>query len=528
MSQDQDQTQNNVPGSGPEGSALEQGRREVQAPRKKPKTSLPPIPQTPLKNKYEFLSVIGAGGAGVIYKARQMPLGRLVAVKMIHSHVMSDVAVKRFQQEAKTISTLSHPNIISVYDFGLSEDNQPFMIMDYVEGTPLSDIVDEMEKLPPDLVRNIACQICDGLAHAHRHGFLHRDLKPSNVMIVTLETGAKVVKILDFGLAKLLFGEEENEEHLTKAGETVGTPAFMSPEQVMGKGMDQRSDIYSLGCLMYHCLSGDPPFVGETKMETMLMQLNNKPAPINEDEDDPLVPPALEKIVLQLLEKSPAARFQDMLTLKTALESYDRKLFDSSTREETQEKENEEEDIESETREDQKRRNLVIAICIVAVAITSSAYLVLFQLGFFNQQYANMKKVDDGDGPGQPELSKKKKKKKKDPFYSDAYVDDQFLGLVERRKRERSVDSEGAAISDKSLEALHQVRHLEKLILKGSPITDAGLLYLKGLPISDLNLEKTRISDDGMQTLVALKELQKLYVSDTEIGDRGIDRKSVV
>lgn len=290
-----------------------------------PESFLPGIPMTRLEDKYEFLSVLGAGGAGVIYKARQQPLGRMVAVKMIHSHLMSPTAVKRFHQEAKTISRLSHPNIITVFDFGISEERQPFMVMDYVEGTPLSDLIKEHETLPLSLTNEMAKQVCDGMMHAHAQGILHRDLKPSNVMLVTLAGGQHLVKILDFGLAKILVDDEADLEHLTLSGETVGTPEYMSPEQAMGKSLDQRSDIYSLGCVMYHCLTGTPPFVGETNMETMLKQLNNAAAPMNAPNEEPRVPPYVEAMIMCLLDKSPDNRVQTMLELKDLIKDLESK-----------------------------------------------------------------------------------------------------------------------------------------------------------------------------------------------------------
>lgn len=290
-----------------------------------PASSLPGIPMTRLQDKYEFLTVIGSGGAGVIYKARQQPLGRLVAVKMIHSNLMSPTAVKRFHQEARTISRLSHPNIITVFDFGISEERQPFMVMDYVEGTPLNELIQEHGTLSLSLTNEIAKQICDGMMHAHAQGILHRDLKPSNVMLVTMEGGQHLVKILDFGLAKILVDDEADLEHLTQSGETVGTPAYMSPEQAMGTSLDPRSDIYSLGCVMYHCLTGTPPFVGETNMDTMLKQLNNAAPPINVPNKEPRVPPQIEALVMCLLDKNADNRIQSMLELKDLIRDFETK-----------------------------------------------------------------------------------------------------------------------------------------------------------------------------------------------------------
>jgi serine/threonine-protein kinase len=290
------------------------------------------IPLTNLKDKYEFLSELGSGAFGTVYKARQLPIKRLVAIKMIHSHLLTPTVIKRFLREAQTISRFSHPNIVSIFDFGISDEKQPFMVMDYVEGTRLDEMIRDTDPFPLDLTKSIVCQVCDGLSHAHAHGILHRDLKPSNLILVKLESGLFLVKILDFGLAKILDGEEpSNSDQLTEEGDTVGTPAYMSPEQVMGKQLDQRSDLYSLGCVMYHCLAGVPPFLGETRMATMLMQLNDAPVSLNEPGEEPFVPVEIEALMMKMLAKQPSERPQSMTALKDAMIAIDQRITDAGS-----------------------------------------------------------------------------------------------------------------------------------------------------------------------------------------------------
>ncbi len=492
------------------------------------------IPITRLQDRYEFLTVIGSGGAGVIYKARQMPLGKMVAVKMVHSHVMSATAIKRFHKEAKTISTLSHPNLISVFDFGVSEEKQPFMVMDFVEGTPLSSILDDEGRLPPDLVGEITKQICDGLTHAHVRGILHRDLKPSNVMIITLDTGATLVKILDFGLAKLLTGDGIDKDHLTKTGETVGTPAFMSPEQVMGRQTDHRSDLYSVGCLMYQCLTGEPPFVGDTRMETMLMQLNQKPLPINVPGAEQLVPPAMESIVLKLLEKKADDRFQSMIFLKDALDKLDSaasappEVLPVTTKPAEEEKKKTPERLSSPENQTigsgsapAKTMPLYI-VALVSLILGGAAVGAFFHLQNRGGDSIDTKSTNS---PARQKVEKATAQPSVvDPSYSDAeFVDDQFQKRIDKNVNATTMNSDGLEISDFSLRSLGRMKRLSYLSLENSPVTDRGLKFIEHLPIKNLVLRNTKVTDAGMARLLKFQSLVYLDISGTPVTDAGLE-----
>lgn len=493
------------------------------------------IPRTPLKDKYEFLSVLGAGGAGVIYKAKQQPLGRLVAVKMIHSHLVTPTAVKRFQQEATTIGRISHANIISVYDFGISEENQPFMVMDYAEGTPLSEVLDQEGQLSVEKTKSIARQLCDGLAHAHARGILHRDLKPSNIMMVKSEHGEDVAKILDFGLAKILFSEEEQDEqdHLTKTGETVGTPAFMSPEQVMGKGLDQRSDIYALGCVMYHCLTGEPPFVGETKMETMLMHLNSTPEPINPSEGEPLISPYLEMVIMKSLEKFPEDRFESMLEMKAAIEATDKGLFltpstsnvPSTAQIAPSRKTLNDQPLPIAPTPDSTSgasKPLMTTRALLVVLIIIGISACTFVIGYV---WINAYPNPDADDAPKPEKKSKKKKTVDKSYNEDTLYDDAFKGRIDPLDHHVSAHHD-PEISDKALKALAGNTTVRSLDLSDAhAITEKGIAYLKGDSIQILNLKKTKVTDGVGKYLTmivgadSIPSLVDLNLSETQVTD---------
>ncbi|MBI4534198.1 MAG: serine/threonine protein kinase, partial [Candidatus Melainabacteria bacterium] len=271
-----------------------------------------------LADRYEILCLVGEGGMSVVYKGRHQLMDRLVAVKMLKAHLVSNPSIlKRFQQEAKAISYLTHPNIVSVFDFGILP--QPYLVMDYLQGISLDDLIEESKGLKVERAIHIFGQICNALTHAHQKGLIHRDLKPGNIMLVRSEDEDDFVKIVDFGIAKLMPWAQQDFQKLTQTGEAFGSPVYMSPEQCLAEELDNRSDIYSLGCVMYETLTGRPPLVGSQVLETMYKHLNATPVALGAIRPDLCFAESLEKIVLKCLRKKPEERYQSMKELKEDL-----------------------------------------------------------------------------------------------------------------------------------------------------------------------------------------------------------------
>lgn len=265
-----------------------------------------PLLGTVFADRYEILSVIGFGGMSIVYKARHKLMGRVVAIKMLHGYLREDVsALERFKLEAQAASSLNHPNIITIYDFGVTEHGEPFLIMDYLSGENLRSRLKREKKLPFSSAIHIFRQIAEGLKAAHRKGIVHRDLKPANVFLIKQPDQFYLVKLLDFGLAKV------RNVHMTNPGEVYGSPLYMSPEQCLGKDADNRSDIYSLGCVMYETLCGEPPLEGESAFETMNLHVGKIPAPLSSHFKDSDIPDSLCDLVDSCLEKDPDLRPQD-------------------------------------------------------------------------------------------------------------------------------------------------------------------------------------------------------------------------
>lgn len=262
--------------------------------------------------KYELVSVLGAGGMGVIYKAHQVFLERDYAIKMLKNKFASDKAKLRFHQEAKAASAINYPGIVGINDFGIDDQGRPYMVMEYVEGMTLSELQKQRPQsiLPVAEALPIFIEMLEALAVAHSKGVVHRDIKPSNIMLALRPDNSAHVKLLDFGIAKVRDFEDRTMQDLTKTGEALGTPLYMSPEQINSTRVDARTDLYSCGCVMYVCLTGCPPFVGANKMATMDKHLTEKPLPLKEASLGLDFAPELEALVMKLLAKKPEDRYQ--------------------------------------------------------------------------------------------------------------------------------------------------------------------------------------------------------------------------
>lgn len=272
-----------------------------------------------LAEKYRVLNEIGRGGMSVVYKGVQEFVDREVAIKILQSQLVSDpTSVKRFQQEAQAASLLKHENIIKMYDFGI-HDGRPYLVMDFLVGESLSDIIRRDNQVECERAIKIFIQATDALAHAHRHGVIHRDLKSSNIMLVDEDGKVDVAKVVDFGIAKLLPNSGRQSQNLTQTGEIFGSPIYMSPEQCMGHILDARSDIYSMGTMVYESLTGYPALMGKTIVETMEMQVRETPKPFSEIRPDLQLPKEVETIVFRALEKKPDNRYQSMEEFRDAL-----------------------------------------------------------------------------------------------------------------------------------------------------------------------------------------------------------------
>ena len=272
--------------------------------------------------KYQILSLLGVGGMGRVYKSRHLILDKIVVIKLLHEHFRDHPKlVKRFQREARAASRLSHPNSIQVLDFGQDRDRNLYMAMEYVEGQDVAMILHGHKPIPEERIIRIASQICAALADAHNQNIVHRDLKPENIMVSDSPGQKDFVKVLDFGIAKLLDLDETATQALTQAGSVCGTPEYMSPEQARGHELDGRSDIFALGVMLYQMATGDLPFAADTPMAVVAKNLFAEPEPPSRRAPPGAISPALEAVILKAMEKDREQRFQSATELAEALEA---------------------------------------------------------------------------------------------------------------------------------------------------------------------------------------------------------------
>jgi eukaryotic-like serine/threonine-protein kinase len=261
---------------------------------------------------YRLLGELGAGGMARVFRAEHTPAGRTVAIKILNAAVAGDPDVQsRFFMEARIVNEIHHPNIVEVTDFGISR-GRPFIVMEYLQGQTLTRRVERDGALPEATAIRIARQIAAALRAVHERGIVHRDLKPDNIFLSNHLDHPDFVKILDFGIAKFL-SRDESQTHHTQTGTVIGTPAYMSPEQCLGDvALDLRTDIYSLGVVLFQMVTGLPPFQAEGVGRLMLAQIQDAPPRAG-------VSRGLDAIIARALAKQPSARFASMREMRDAL-----------------------------------------------------------------------------------------------------------------------------------------------------------------------------------------------------------------
>lgn len=277
-------------------------------------SQLIPVASDPLlgitiDDRYKVEALIGKGAVGSVYKARHELLGRDVALKVLHGYLGADPeSLVRFHREAKALSRLEHPHLLTLYDFGMTPDGQPYFVMDFLEGTTLAKLLEKEGRLDPERAVAILAQVADALSEAHRKGIVHRDLKPANIVLIERDSTREFVKLVDFSIAKMSDGGTSDMVQLTVDGIICGSPAYMSPEQCRGGDVDQRSDIYSMGVLLFETLTGQRPFTAKDLVSLMYLHVNDHPPQLSDVDTSLTFPQDLEDMVKRALSKEPDKR----------------------------------------------------------------------------------------------------------------------------------------------------------------------------------------------------------------------------
>lgn len=508
-------------------------------------------------SRYKPLRLLGHGALGQVYLCRDLHLRKKVALKSLFA--LTDDRIVSFQQEAKTASKLSHEKVIKVFDFGTSASGRPYMVMEYFPGRSLEEVIRDHGFLEQYDSCVIFQSICEALSHLHEHGIFHRDLKPSNILMLETETGEFDLRLIDFGLSKTT---QDVQAKTNVQGRTVvGTPGYMSPDQASGLEYDARSEIYSLGCIMYESLAGQPPFSGESSLEFLNKHMRSDVLPLQELAPD--VSPELCAIIEKCLSKNPEERFQTATEVSEALANFERGLFVEST-----ERSSDSNDyrIEIPTQsfgvelpKDGKTANsnfgkILVGTSLVALIGLSAVIAAILLEKPQVRSTSTSSTVDQNLNFGSKfELQKSQRAKliqrmkKSDVVRMDlrhACQDDDLLVLSGKTSL-KEIDASDSDVSDRGIEHLSNVPNLQVLVLKNTKVktlkdiskleklktlrldqtetNDESLKNLKGLRLKDLSLVETRITDKGLKALAALPTLENLHLPRNDIGPGAVE-----
>lgn len=459
-----------------------------------------------IAGRYRVLQTLGAGGMGVVYRALDTVLNKEVAVKTLRGVSFSPEQILRFQTEAVALSNLKHPSIVEVLVFGLTDDNVPYLVMNFVEGIGLDKLIRSRGYIPAYKSVNLFLQLCDGLAHAHKHGVLHRDLKPANVMVCEPDSLHPRPVIVDFGIARV---EGSNSQNLTRPGAIIGTPTYMSPEQLRGTVIDARSDVYSVGCIMYETLTGKRLYEGDSELETMSKKLEDEAPQLCDATLDLDFPEALELIVAKALDRDPDKRFQSMEELKSALMSLKSGEAPSDTQKETN---RQRKNIPPPTQS--KAPPKVSSKIIVLIALLGIAGLMTggyFFIQWLKPPTVSLKSTLRRMSATGEEYSK----------YIGSFDSLQYNISSSARGMAVEVDSPliEAELSERDLVKelrRREVKRVWTLLISHVPV-EGSLLFkeLKDEPLETLILRGTKVNDEGLKAISKIKTLRCLRIEDS-------------
>ena len=282
----------------------------------RPKVSGDPMIGRVIADRYLILARLGEGGMGRVYVAEHVKMNRQCAIKVMSASLMNDAeSTTRFAREASNAARILHPNVAAVFDYGEAEKTV-YLVMEYIDGESLSTLLAREGALDPRRAIDIARQIADGLTAAHELGIVHRDLKPDNVIVATKRDGREIAKVVDFGIAKAV--SDSPQDALTRSGLVIGTPEYMSPEQLLGDPVDARADIYALGCMLYQMLTGVQPFDAVTREQMIRRRLNEPPPHVQQT--IPEIPRRLDTLIAHMLARSPSERLASAAAVSAALD----------------------------------------------------------------------------------------------------------------------------------------------------------------------------------------------------------------
>jgi len=494
--------------------------------------------------KYEIIEYIASGGNGRVYKAKDVLRNVHVALKVLLQANSDDKQVMRFQTEARTTSRLNHPNIATIFDFGVLSST-PYLVMEFVDGETLESILEKQVSLPLPRFCEIFLQISDALNHAHENGVVHRDLKPANVIIREDDGGKVIAKILDFGIAKVI---DQNDPNLTPTGNIIGSPFYMSPEQARGEVITAKADLYSLGSMMFRSLTGEVPLSSESAIETIML-VAKTPAPLLEKSSDGKnLPQQLCQLVNQLLAKEPLQRPSLTTSVSPVLEQLRSELIVTG-----EAKPEKNQDINNSTvryfsggsalqgtagaTTSKKRSNVTL---LFAAVVTLAFLTIIMFISFKSLSPAGQEAVvvkppqemstldafaklpgDEEIEFGKIEKHSVKSHKARLTAEGDIQLTDKALRGVSNPEIFRELQATRTPL--KTLEHIGRFENLTELLIGHTDVDDNALKHLTSLTkLRMLNVEGDNITDEGLREIASVHSLQVLNLSATQVTPDGL------
>jgi len=489
-----------------------------------------------LPERYEVLKELGSGAMGLVLLARDTSLDKEVAVKVLSAERNEEENIRRFQQEARLAGRLNHPNLVRVLDFGVSEKGDPYLVMDFVEGETLKGMIAREHRLSPDTTMEILLQAATGMSYAHKQNLVHRDLKPSNIIATSDDDGNRTFRILDFGIARTI----DEDRSITRTNAILGSPLYMSPEQARSETADTRSDIYSLGCIIFECLQGEPPFSGETVMDTLSMHISSE-APA------PEAPAPLAELVQSMLAKSPDERPRSMDAILEDLDKIRR-----------QHPADQEEDIVQSSTGTRGSPGMILAVALgtvfIAVIVWSATIFLEPEPARTNPPASRtldpIKNMSQAPTRSNIDLDELRDELRKHPdsdrmvYLQHAELNDEifdtvvastrgeldirFAENVNNKKlsqltRLNSICVTDSDFNDQGAAYMADLKNLARIEAGGCEITDGGVEQLAGLPcLETIEVDNTEITDRALAALSRSKSIKRLHLDNTAITDRGL------
>ncbi|MCW5823643.1 MAG: protein kinase [Cyanobacteria bacterium TGS_CYA1] len=459
-------------------------------------------------NRFRYIGEIGSGGAGEVIKAEDLSLNKIVAIKILSSHY-SEKAGMRLQKEATAAGSLSHPNITKIMDFALTPDGTPYLVMEYIEGITLAAELEQTNRLEPEDAIPIFIQLAQALIYAHQRGITHRDLKPSNVILTRDEKDDMLVKLLDFGLAK----KQTDSQYFTTTGAIAGSPLYMSPEQAEGKKIEPSSDIYSFGCLMFETLAGQPPYRGETVLQTLSMHKSRD-----------IKIPYLDTILTDTPVNHELARLVFSCMQKEKEDRPDaQQVFNVLNKIASGEIEHKPEDLVIPTKKPAHLKTFVLVMLILLPTL-----LVIFEFARKPEKTASPQTAPEANLKEEetPSVALKKfRTLEVTPLTIQANPDAKITDADFSRFEGKKIDVLRLSLIGISGTGFKYLKNsnLTHLVISEVPLTEEGMRYLSQIKtLKDLELASDDISSDALEYLKYLTNLETLHLNCSKISEKNI------